>query len=153
MVQLKGIHGEGFVWCSNYGSRKAHEISENPRASLLFYWSVLNRQVRVEGFVQKVSDEESEQYFRSRPREIQIGPAVSEQSIVIPGRQLLHKKYKELEEKYSDGSMIPRPKHWGGYRLLPEHFEFWLGDESRVHLRLQYFADEIGGKRVWRIVK
>lgn len=155
MVQLKGIHGEGFVWCSNYGSRKAQEISENPHASLLFYWSGLNRQVRVEGFVQKVSDEESEQYFRSRPREIQIGPAVSEQSIVIPGRQFLHQKYKELEEKYSDGSMIPRPKHWGGYRLMPECFEFWQGDESRVHLRLRYAADEIGGKIAsWtRIVK
>ncbi|KAL0342783.1 UNVERIFIED_CONTAM: Pyridoxine/pyridoxamine 5'-phosphate oxidase 1, chloroplastic [Sesamum calycinum] len=96
--------------CSNYGSRKGRELAENPHASLLFYWNTLNRQVRVEGFVQKVSDEESEQYFCSRPRDIQIAPAVSKQSTVIPGREALHQQCKELEEKYPEGNKIPKPK-------------------------------------------
>ncbi|KAK6148450.1 hypothetical protein DH2020_019362 [Rehmannia glutinosa] len=155
MVSLKKVDQGGFVWCSNYGSRKGREISENPHASLLFYWNILNRQanVRIEGFVEKVSDEESEQYFCSRPREIQIAPAVSKQSTEIPGRKFLQQQCKELEEKYPEGSMIPRPQHWGGYRLLPERFEFWEGDESSVHMRLRYFAQDVDGKKEWRIVQ
>ncbi|KAI3454562.1 hypothetical protein Pfo_011225 [Paulownia fortunei] len=153
MVSLKKVDRGGFVWCSNYRSRKGREISENPHASLLFYWNALNRQVRVEGFVQKVSNEESEEYFCSRPREIQIAPAVSKQSTEIPGREFLHQQCKELEEKYPEGSMIPRPQHWGGYRLVPESFEFWQGDESSVHMRLRYFAQDIDGKNKWRIIQ
>ncbi|KAG8379046.1 hypothetical protein BUALT_Bualt07G0047600 [Buddleja alternifolia] len=153
IVSLKKVHQGGFVWCSNYGSRKGREISENPHASLLFYWNALNCQVRVEGFVEKVSTEESEQYFCSRPREIQIAPAVSKQSTVIPGREVLNQQRKELEEKYPEGSMIPRPNHWGGYRLKPERFEFWQGDESSIHMRLTYFAEYIDGRKEWRIVQ
>ncbi|XVF36622.1 hypothetical protein REPUB_Repub19eG0073000 [Reevesia pubescens] len=153
MVLLKGVDKDGFVWYTNYESRKARELSENPHASLLFYWDGLNRQVRVEGSVQRVSDEESEQYFHSRPRGSQIGAIVSKQSTVVPGRHILHQQYKELEEKYSDGSLIPKPKHWGGYRLQPERFEFWQGQKSRLHDRLEYSPQEINGQRVWRIVR
>ncbi|XP_057806324.1 pyridoxine/pyridoxamine 5'-phosphate oxidase 1, chloroplastic-like isoform X2 [Salvia miltiorrhiza] len=135
VVQLKKVDQGGFVWCSNYRSRKGSEISENPHASLLFYWSALNRQVQVEGVVQKVSNEESEQYFHSRSRDIQIAPALGIQSTVIPGREVVHQQYKELEEKYPEGTTIPRPQQWGGYRLVPERFEFWQGDESSVQLR------------------
>lgn len=149
MVSLKKVHQGGFVWCSNYGSRKAHEISENPHGALLFYWIDLNRQVRVEGVVQKVSDEESEQFFISRPPEIQIVPAVSQQSTVIPGREYIQHQCKTLELLYSNGNRIPRPKNWGGYRLIPESFEFWQGDESSVHMRVRYFASEKG----WRVVQ
>ncbi|KAL9450036.1 hypothetical protein AB3S75_011888 [Citrus x aurantiifolia] len=151
MVLLKGVDRDGFVWYTNYESRKACELCENPHASLLFYWDGLNRQVRVEGSVEKVSDEESEQYFHSRPRGSQIGAIVSKQSSVIPGRHVVYQQYKELEEKFSDGSLIPKPEYWGGYRLKPELFEFWQGQTSRLHDRLQYSPQEINGKRVWKI--
>ncbi|BBG95821.1 pyridoxin/pyrodoxamine 5'-phosphate oxidase [Prunus dulcis] len=151
MVLLKGFDKNGFVWYTNYESRKAHELSENPHASLLFHWDGLNRQVRVEGSVQKISDEESDQYFHSRPRGSQIGAIVSKQSTVVPGRHVLYDQYKELEEKFSDGSIIPKPKNWGGYRLKPELFEFWQGQKSRLHDRLQYSPEEINGQQVWKI--
>ncbi|KAJ9166508.1 hypothetical protein P3X46_021253 [Hevea brasiliensis] len=153
MVLLKGVDKDGFVWYTNYESRKANQLSENPRASLLFYWDGLNRQVRVEGFVQKVSDEESEQYFHSRPRGSQIGAIVSKQSTIVPGRHVLYQQFKELEEKFSDTNLIPKPKHWGGYRLKPELFEFWQGQQSRLHDRLQYVPQEIRGKQAWKIVR
>ncbi|KAK2659865.1 hypothetical protein Ddye_006398 [Dipteronia dyeriana] len=151
MVLLKGVDKDGFVWYTNYESLKARELSENPCASLLFYWEGLNRQVRIEGSVQKVSDEESEQYFHSRPRGSQIGAIVSKQSSVVPGRHVLYQQYKELEEKFSDGRLIPKPAHWGGYRLKPKLFEFWQGQQSRLHDRLQYSPQEIDGKLVWKI--
>ncbi|WOG98887.1 hypothetical protein DCAR_0418233 [Daucus carota subsp. sativus] len=151
MVLLKGFDKDGFVWYTNYGSQKARELSENPHAALLFYWDGLNRQVRVEGSVQKVSEEESEQYFHSRPRGSQIGAIVSKQSSVIPGRDVLQQYHKELEEKFSDGSTIPKPKHWGGYRLKPKAFEFWQGQQSRLHDRLRYSPIEIEGRMAWKI--
>ncbi|XP_061372066.1 pyridoxine/pyridoxamine 5'-phosphate oxidase 1, chloroplastic [Gastrolobium bilobum] len=151
IVLLKGLDKDGFVWYTNYESQKGHELSENPHASLLFYWDGLNRQVRVEGSVQKVSDEESEQYFHSRPRGSQIGAIVSKQSTVVPGRHVLHQEYKELEQKYADGSLIPKPKNWGGYRLTPQLFEFWQGQKSRLHDRLRYVPHEINGQRLWKV--
>lgn len=154
MVLLKGVDKDGgFVWYTNYESRKGLEISENPNASLLFYWDNLNRQVRVEGSVEKVSEEESEQYFHSRPRGSQLGALVSKQSSVVNGRETLSKLYKQLEEEHSDGRVIPKPKHWGGYRLKPRVYEFWQGQPSRLHDRLQYTAEESEGKIRWRVVR
>ncbi|WCJ35692.1 Pyridoxine/pyridoxamine 5'-phosphate oxidase [Euphorbia peplus] len=153
MVLLKGVDQDGFVWYTNYESRKAHDLSENPHASLLFYWDGLNRQVRVEGAVQKVPNEESEEYFHSRPRGSQIGAIVSKQSTIVPGRHFLHQQYKDLEEQFSNMSLIPKPKNWGGYRLKPENFEFWQGQKSRLHDRLQYICEEVNGKQVWKIVR
>ncbi|XP_027356555.1 pyridoxine/pyridoxamine 5'-phosphate oxidase 1, chloroplastic isoform X1 [Abrus precatorius] len=151
MVLLKGLEKDGFVWYTNYESQKASQLSENPHASLLFYWDGLNRQVRVEGSVQKVSDEESEKYFHSRPRGSQIGAIVSKQSTVVPGRHVLYQEYRELEQKYADGSLIPKPKNWGGYRLRPQLFEFWQGQQSRLHDRLRYTPHEINGQRLWKV--
>ncbi|XP_073117445.1 pyridoxine/pyridoxamine 5'-phosphate oxidase 1, chloroplastic isoform X2 [Elaeis guineensis] len=151
MVLLKGADKQGFVWYTNYGSRKARELSENPHASLLFFWNPLHRQVRVEGAVQKVSDEESERYFHSRPRGSQLGAGASKQSTVLAGRHVLYQVFKDLEERYSDGSLIPRPEYWGGYRLTPTVFEFWQGQPSRLHDRLQYSLREGDGKQVWHI--
>ncbi|ONK75621.1 uncharacterized protein A4U43_C03F18810 [Asparagus officinalis] len=151
IVLLKGVDKEGFVWYTNYGSRKGRDLSENPHASLLFHWNHLNRQVRVEGTVQKVSDEESEKYFHSRPRGSQLGAIVSKQSTTVAGRHVLHEAYMELERKYSDGSLIPKPEYWGGYRLRPNLLEFWQGQQSRLHDRLQYSLREINGSRVWQI--
>ncbi|CAM8982202.1 unnamed protein product [Rhodiola kirilowii] len=153
MVLLKGVDKDGFVWYTNYESRKGREISENPNASLLFYWDSLNRQVRVEGTVEKVSEEESEQYFHSRPRGSQLGAIVSKQSSVVPGRQALSQLYKQLEEEFSDGREIPKPAHWGGYRLKPKLWEFWQGQPSRLHDRLQYTPEETEGNIAWRVVR
>ncbi|KAM0870955.1 hypothetical protein ACQ4PT_039691 [Festuca glaucescens] len=151
MVLLKGVDKHGFVWYTNYGSQKAHDLSENSNAALLFYWNEMNCQVRVEGLVQKVSEEESEKYFHSRPRGSQLGAIVSKQSTVISGRDVLQQAYKELEQKYSDGTFIPKPDYWGGYRLTPNLFEFWQGQQSRLHDRLQYSQREVDGSTVWHI--
>ncbi|KAI3513738.1 hypothetical protein L1887_21077 [Cichorium endivia] len=151
MVLLKGFDKDGFVWYTNYGSRKAKDLSENANASLLFYWDGLNRQVRIEGSVQKVPEEESEHYFHSRPKGSQIGAIASKQSTVLPGRDFLHQEYKDLEAKFSDGGPIPKPKYWGGYRLKPEFFEFWQGQTSRLHDRLCYSPQQVDGTIKWKI--
>ncbi|XP_075503401.1 pyridoxine/pyridoxamine 5'-phosphate oxidase 1, chloroplastic-like [Primulina tabacum] len=151
MMLLKGFDKNGFVWYTNYESPKAREISENPRGALVFYWGALFRQVSVEGSVEKVADEESEQYFQSRPRGSQIGAIVSKQSAVTSGREILHQQQEELKAQFSDGNLIPRPKYWGGYRLKPELFEFWQGQPSNLHDRLRYSPQDIDGKKLWKI--
>lgn len=137
IVLLKNLDGRGFVFFGNYESRKGREIGENPRASLLFPWVTLERQVTVEGTVTKVSREESAAYFQTRPRASQIGAWASPQSSIIPGRAVLEDAAKALEQKYA-GQDVPLPPQWGGFRVAPEIVEFWQGRRSRLHDRLRY---------------
>lgn len=143
MVLLKSFDERGFVFFSNYKSRKGRELTENPRAALLFWWEKFDRQVRIEGAVEKISAEESEAYFRSRPLGSRLGAWASEQSAVISGRAELEGRLREVTEKFR-AKEVPRPPYWGGYRVIPEIFEFWQGRESRLHDRLRYRKFESG---------
>jgi pyridoxamine 5'-phosphate oxidase len=136
-VLLKGVDGRGFVFYSNYESRKGRELEANPAASLVFPWLAIERQVIVEGTVTKVAREESEAYFHSRPRASQLGAWVSQQSSIIAGRLVLEQSMRTLEAKYA-GQEVPLPPQWGGWRLMPETVEFWQGRRSRLHDRLRY---------------
>lgn len=137
LVLLKQADKRGFVFYTNYGSQKARELDANGEAALVFFWPQLERQVRVEGSVSRVSPAESDEYFQTRPRESQIGALASPQSEVISGRDVLQQRFAELEEFYRDRE-IERPAHWGGYRLQPERIEFWKGRPGRLHDRLLY---------------
>ncbi len=143
MVLLKQVDERGFVFFSNYESRKGGELAQNPRAALVFFWVQLERQVRVEGAVERVSAEESDAYFHSRPRGSQLGSAASHQSQVISGREVLERRVAELEAQYGEGE-IPRPDFWGGFRVIPEVVEFWQGRANRLHDRLRYRKDDNG---------
>lgn len=134
---LKGFDDHGFVYFTNYGSRKGLQLAENPRVALCFYWAVLERQVRVEGVAVKTTAEESDAYFASRPRGSQLGAWASSQSAVIPGRGDLDRRFTELEACYRE-RQIPRPPHWGGYRVIPVEIEFWQGRDDRLHDRFVY---------------
>jgi pyridoxamine 5'-phosphate oxidase len=136
-VLLKGVDGRGFLFFSNYESRKGRELELNPHAALVLPWLALERQIIAEGTVSKVPREESETYFHSRPRASQLGAWVSQQSAIISGRSVLEDSMKALEKKYA-GQEVPLPPHWGGWRLLPETVEFWQGRRSRLHDRLRY---------------
>ncbi len=149
-VLLKGVDGRGFVFYTNYESRKGRELDVNPRATLLFPWIALERQVIVEGPVTRTSREESEAYFHSRPLASQLGAWVSQQSSIIPGRKTLDDAMKELEKKYA-GQTVPLPPQWGGFRLNPETVEFWQGRRSRLHDRLRYRRGADGGWTVERL--
>jgi pyridoxamine 5'-phosphate oxidase len=136
-VLLKSYNDKGFIFFTNYKSRKGTQLLSNPRAALLFYWPESGRQVRIEGITEKVTVEDSEFYFRTRPRESQISAWASEQSSVIPDRVHLYDLFISFTNKFSD-KPVSRPPHWGGFMLLPEWFEFWQNGEFRLHDRLTY---------------
>ncbi|MDX2039823.1 MAG: pyridoxamine 5'-phosphate oxidase [Acidobacteriota bacterium] len=148
IVLLKGFDSRGFVFFTNYESRKSRELDAHPQAALTFYWHTLNRQVRIEGSVEKASRQESEDYFRTRPRGSQIGAWASPQSDEIVSREALEQRVAEIEARFDD-SEIPCPPFWGGWRLIPIQVEFWQGRESRLHDRIVY-QNENGA---WRIVR
>ena len=137
IVLLKGVEEGKFWFFTNYLSTKGRQMAENPHVSLLFFWPELQRQVRVDGVVSKLTAEQSDAYFHSRPVGSRIGAVASPQSDVIPDRRILESRVKELEQKYSDGK-VPRPEHWGGYQVKPEKIEFWQGRSSRLHDRFRY---------------
>lgn len=142
VVLLKGFDQTGFVFYTNYESRKGQEMAAHPYAALVFNWLELQRQVRIEGTIEKISEEESDRYFQSRPKGSQIGAWVSPQSKVIPNREVLEAAQAKLNEEYADVDVLPRPKNWGGYRLRPDLIEFWQGQTSRLHDRIQYAKTE-----------
>lgn len=146
-VLLKGFDGRGFVFYTNHGSRKGRQLAANPRAALLFPWVDLERQVEIEGAVERVSEEESGEYFRSRPRGSRLGAWVSEQSAEIESREVLLRRLAELEAEFGEGE-IPKPDFWGGYRVVPDSMEFWQGGHDRLHDRFLYRREGGGWRRV-----
>lgn len=137
IVLLKEFNQEGFVFYTNYDSQKGKEIEENPYAALVFFWMDLQRQVRIDGVVEKVNDEESADYFKSRPRGSQLGAVISPQSKIIKNRKFLEEKLEDLEKEYAEKE-IPKPENWGGYRVIPNRIEFWQGRSNRLHDRIVY---------------
>lgn len=146
-VLLKEYDDRGFVWYTNYNSRKGSDLEANPYAALTFWWGTCERSVRIEGIVSKISNEESDAYFKSRPRGSQIGAWSSDQSQEIGGREELDKQEKDVIERFKDVLEIPRPPHWGGYRLDPYRIEFWKGRASRIHDRVVFDRPE--GSAEW----
>jgi pyridoxamine 5'-phosphate oxidase len=140
MVLLKGADEDGFVFFTGYGSRKGGELDANPQAALLFHWAALGRQVRVEGEVERVSDAESDDYFATRPRGAQLAATASRQGRVLANRAQLDEAVADLAREYEDRD-VPRPEHWGGYRVRPRMYEFWQHRDDRLHDRLRYRRD------------
>jgi len=149
IVLLKGYEERGFMFFTNYLSAKGKEMAKNPVVALVFHWAELGRQVRIEGTVEKLTKEESDRYFHSRPKSSQIGAIVSPQSQVIDGMEELEKNWKETEARY-DGKTIPKPAFWGGYLVKPQVIEFWQGRPSRLHDRIIFKKAD---KKTWKIVR
>ncbi|KAG9346247.1 hypothetical protein JZ751_008072 [Albula glossodonta] len=145
MVLLKGFSNEGFRFFTNYESRKGRELESNPFACLVFYWEPLNKQVRIEGRVERIPYQSSCDYFHSRPKSSQIGAVVSRQSTIIPDRQYLRQKNSELEERYKE-TEVPMPDYWGGYIVKPTMMEFWQGQTNRLHDRIVFMKPKDGGE-------
>ena len=150
ILLLKHFDSEGFVFYTNYESQKGKELADNPTAAAVFYWPELDRQVRIEGAVEKVSPEESDAYFRTRPRESQIGALASQQSEIIESRAALDRRFEELQRQYK-GRPIPRPAYWGGYRLKPTRIEFWQARSARLNDRILYELQKGGSWSMKRL--
>jgi pyridoxamine 5'-phosphate oxidase len=150
IVLLKNVDERGFIFYSNYDSRKGRELLSNPHAAIVFHWPGVERQVRAEGMVTRIGDVESDAYFHSRPRESQISAVISSQSEIITSREELEKKQRELTDRLS-GLAVPRPVHWGGYCLKPDQVEFWQSRESRLHDRIMYQLQSDGSWTIQRL--
>ena len=149
MVLLKGLENNRFIFYTNYQSKKGKELDSNPACALTFFWPELERQVRIEGIASRVDAGVSELYFKSRPRESQIGAWASPQSILIENRLILEQRFREIEKKFEGKPVLPRPHQWGGYEIEPFEIEFWQGGVGRLHDRIQYV--KVDG--VWRIYR
>jgi pyridoxamine 5'-phosphate oxidase len=147
IVLLKGVSNDRFYFYTNYQSQKGRELENNPACALTFFWPESERQVRISGFAQRATAQESDEYFQSRPRASQVGAWASPQSVVIKDRSLLEARVKEIEEKHKNDKVLPRPKQWGGYSIVPLEIEFWQGRQSRLHDRVLYTL--IDG--IWKI--
>jgi pyridoxamine 5'-phosphate oxidase len=146
IVLIKEFNQHGFSWFTNYDSAKGHDLATNPQAALLFFWSALERQVRIEGRIEKVSEQDNDNYFHSRPLGSRRSACASQQSQPIASRDLLEQRLEQVSSEHGDHP--PRPEHWGGYRLVPDYLEFWQGRSSRLHDRIVYTR---GSDGVWSI--